>query len=388
MSTDTQEQAETPLTSLPFPPLKKSHILNCSYNSWYSRYRSLTPKARFLSCPQPFLDYLRADGIVLPHDEREQARNDISDTDSGVYSSAENDGDDDDQDVDPAAQWRDFHDTIEQTIEDLGGKVVPKLNWSAPKDATWINATNAMECTSASDVYLLLKSSDFITHDLEHAFDDCEDGTNAAVGEIPYVLVLRKFFQLNPSLEFRCFVREKKLIAICQRDMNHFDFLFNLEEDFKAKIQAFFDTKLRGTYPDDNYTFDVYLPPPHERVWLIDINPWAMRTDPLLFSWLELLTLQTDAPSRPDMDDDSGSDTANEDDDIEDIQRIPIFRLIKRDDPEAYSFASQQYSAHKLPRDVVDASQGGEMQMREFAVRWKELMERSSGNQVADSDED
>jgi hypothetical protein len=389
MPTDAPEPLKTPLTSLPFPPLMKSHILNCSYNSWYPRYRSLTPKARFLPIPQPFLDYLRADGIVLPHDEHDEPQVEFSDTDSGVYSSAENDAyANDDEDVDPAAQWRDFHDTIEQTIEDLGGKVVPKLNWSAPKDATWINATNAMECTSANDVYLLLKSSDFVTHDLEHAFDDCEDGTKAAPGEVPYVLVLRKYFQLNPSLEFRCFVRNKKLIAICQRDMNHFDFLFNLQNDFKAKIQDFFATKLRDTYPDENYAFDVYIPPPHERVWLIDVNPWAMRTDPLLFSWLELLTMEEDVVSGINTEDDSGSDTANEDDDVEDVQRLPIFRLIKRDDPEAYSFASQQYSAHKLPRDVVDASQGGEMQMREFADRWKELMERSSTNQAADSDED
>lgn len=381
------DTAEKPLTSLPFPPLKKSHILNCSFNSWYRRYRSLTPKSRVLDIPHPFLEYLRKDGIVLPHDEPQQPRLDISDTDSGVYSSAENDVDeDDDEDIDPAAEWRDFHDTIEETIEELGGKVVPKLNWSAPKDATWINTTNAMECTSASDVYLLLKSSDFITHDLEHAFDDCEDGTTAEQGEILYALVLRKFFQINPSLEFRCFVRNKKLIAISQRDMNHFDFLFGLQEDFKEKIQEFFVEKLQDTFPDSNYAFDVYLPPPHERVWLIDINPWAIRTDPLLFSWLELLTLPESTSLNKQ--DDSGSDTATEEDDVEEVERQPIFRLIKRDDPEAYSFASPQYSAHKMPKDVVDAGQNGEAQMREFTNRWKELMERSSRGQAAESSDD
>lgn len=52
--------------------------------------------------------------------------------------------------------------------------VVPKLDWSAPKDATWISATNSMECRTPNDVYLL-KSSNFITHDLEQAFDGCED---------------------------------------------------------------------------------------------------------------------------------------------------------------------------------------------------------------------
>ena len=33
----------------------------------------------------------------------------------------------------------------------------------------------------------------------------------------------------------------------------------------------------------------------------------------------------------------------------------PEFRLVQRDDPEAYQFNSTKYSAHKIPRDVVDA---------------------------------
>jgi hypothetical protein len=34
---------------------------------------------------------------------------------------------------------------------------------------------NSMECATPNDIYLLLKSSDFVTHDLEHAFDGCEE---------------------------------------------------------------------------------------------------------------------------------------------------------------------------------------------------------------------
>ncbi|KAG9589724.1 hypothetical protein KCU77_g8446, partial [Aureobasidium melanogenum] len=53
---------------------------------------------------------------------------------------------------------------------------------------------------------------------------------------------------------------------------------------------------------------------------------------------------------------------------------VPEFRLIRKDDPEAYSFNTPQYSAHKLPRDVVDASQGGPGALREFADNWKEML--------------
>jgi hypothetical protein len=223
--------------------------------------------------------------------------------------------------------------------------------------------------------------------------------------DIPYHLVLRKFFQMNPSVEFRCFVRNRKLIALCQRDLNHFDFLFRMQDKLRHVIHNFFDDRLKHTFPDANFVFDVYVPPPHDRVWLIDVNPWAVRTDPLLFSWLELLTLPEPPeekviriPIRPaasavdaqEQSDSQGTDTKEgevtegrtdmEDDDDDEEEEadeeiwVPEFRLIRKDDPEAYSFNTPQYSAHKLPRDVVDASQGGAGALREFADNWKEML--------------
>ncbi|KIV77012.1 hypothetical protein PV11_08852 [Exophiala sideris] len=327
------EETRKPLRSLPFPPVTASHILNCSFHSWHPRFKSFTPKARVIPLSDPFLDYLRSDGIILPPE------NAPNDQDSGFQ--------DEDEEEDPSELWADVHDRVRSTIQELGGKVVPKLNWSAPKDATWIATTNDMECRTPNDIYLLLKSSDFITHDLEQAFDGCVDRA-----EVPYHLVLRKSFNLNPSLEFRCFVRNKKLIAISQREMNYFDFLFDLRQSFKARIQDFLE--LLSDFPDDNFVFDVYIPPPHERVWLIDINPWAPRTDPLLFSWLELLSI-------PEPEKDAIFD--------------PEFRLIHRDDPEAYQFAATKYSAHKMPKEVVDASMTpGDM--KNMMEEWKKVMDR------------
>ncbi|KIV91652.1 hypothetical protein PV10_06168 [Exophiala mesophila] len=331
------------LTSLPFPPLTASHILNCSFHSWHPRYRKITPKARLVPLTQPFLDYLSADGIILPPENAT-----LDPDDSGF----EDEGDDN---IDPSEPWADVHESIRSTIEELGGKVVPKLNWSAPKDATWISATNDMECRTPNDIYPLLKSSDFITHDLEHAFDGCIDQAH-----VPYHLVLRKSFNLNPALEFRCFVRNKKLIAISQREMNYFEFLFELRSSFKERIQEFLDQI--SDFPDDNFVVDVYIPPPHNKVWLLDINPWAERTDPLLFSWLELLQLHEPQP---------------------DLIFEPEFRLVKRDDPEAYQFASTKYSAHKLPKEVVDASMAPG-QMKNMMEEWKKVIDR----QIEDSSED
>ena len=287
--------------------------------------------------------------------------------------------------------------------------MVPKLNWSAPKDATWISATNSMECRTPNDVYLLLKSSDFITHDLEQAFDGCvEDSPASSPGSttdtttVPYTLVLRRTIPaLIPSLEFRCFVRRCTVLCICQRDLNHYEFLPSLVPLLKSLITTFFAEKLRDTFPEENFVFDVYIPQPQERgrVWLIDVNPWAVRTDPLLFSWLEVLTMpdppaasvlqglengvvrlslrkrgavpSTEGVQAEDDDDETEGESS---DGVEVLDPGPEFRLVRRDDPEAYSFNTPQYSAHKLPKDVVDAGVEGPAGLRDFMERWRDVV--------------
>ncbi|KAG9561878.1 hypothetical protein KCU86_g14595, partial [Aureobasidium melanogenum] len=74
MATEEHSEAPQPLTELPFAPLTKSHIIHCSYHNWYPKYRAISPKARLIPLTRPFLDYLRADGIVIPPDEDDPRR--------------------------------------------------------------------------------------------------------------------------------------------------------------------------------------------------------------------------------------------------------------------------------------------------------------------------
>lgn len=432
MESEPAEKGDPP-KRLPFPPLTRSHILHCSYHYWhplyvprriffffaaswltvFRRYRAITPKARLIPLNEPFLSYLRSDGIVLPPEGNNRAA--LAEDDSGVYSFSDSDTE---EQPDPSVEWHEIHTQIKETIAELGGRVVPKLNWSAPKDATWISATNDMQCRTANDIYLLLKSSDFVTHDLQHALDDCESEAEATTTtepssktldtqNIPYHLVLRKYFNLNPSLEFRCFVRNRILLCMCQRDLNHFDFLFPMRDSLRARIQSFFDEKLKDTFPDPNFVFDVYIPPPHERVWLIDINPWAIRTDPLLFSWMEILnmkdptgvkeeeSLEEDvvrlsfnnnnegSHSHPDSLESSTEGKKKEEEEEkkepssdETGPSLPELRLVERDDPEAYAFTTPQFSAHKLPKEVVDASRAGPGGMKDFMGKWQDILEK------------
>ncbi|KAJ0425334.1 D123-domain-containing protein [Aspergillus carlsbadensis] len=399
------------LQRLPFPPVTYSHILHCSYDYWQPRYRTLVPKSRIIPLSAPFVSYLRADGIVLPPEPTPPT----DDDDLGAFS----DDSDAEEEPDPSKEWEDINAQIKSTIAEFGGKVTPKLNWSAPKDATWMSATNDMQCRTPNDIYLLLKSSDFITHDLEHPFDDCVPDTSYSPTPTPsaphvqYNLVLRKYVNFNPSLEFRCFVRNKVLLCICQRDQNHFDFLFPMRDSLRSRIQDFFDDQLKDTFPDSSFVFDVYIPPPHQRIWLIDINPWAERTDSLLFSWLEILRMkdpigiqeEEDSGAEeqfvrlslnghdgnglsPDGPADQASESEDEDDqdDIADAPLLPELRLVKRDDPEAYAFTTPQYSAHKLPKEVVDASISGPGGMSEFLGQWQDILARQAQESDTESD--
>ncbi|KAI5815774.1 D123-domain-containing protein [Pyronema omphalodes] len=345
-----------------FPPVYKTHILNCSYPKWHTKYRSLTPKTRIIPLDDTFISYLRADGIVLPSDEDQITTLDSDSEDE------EEDSDDDEgsPQLDPCVLFPEIHQKIKDTIHELGGKVAPKLNWSSPKDATFMTA-NSAECRKPGDIYLLFKSSDFITHDLEHAYDECIDEGVPAPEEqpeleqanIPYGLVLRKWFKINPSMEFRCFVRGRRLLAVSQRELNHFEFLEDMKNELLYCIREFFDENLRYTFPDGDFVFDCYIPmteAERKKVWLIDINPFAPRTDPLLFSWVELLELPFDG------------------DEAEGRGRYPELRLVKKGDPEAYSFATPQYSTSKLPQEVVQAGLEGDEAIWEFAKRWKDIV--------------
>ena len=195
-----------------------------------------------------------------------------------------------------------------------------------------------------------------------------------------------------------------------------------MSRKLQSLILEFFDVRLRDTFADENFVFDVYVPAPYDRVWLVDINPWAPRTDPLLFSWLEILNMpeppdeQFDSPEfvRLSLNDPSSENTmrilqemrsiaeaedneeksdddpsATDDDgsssDIDDDRWLPELRLVGTSDPEN-SFNGQRYSAHKLPKDVVDAAQNGEGLM-DFARDWQNILAKRQLEEEGESDD-
>ncbi|XP_042242060.1 cell division cycle protein 123 homolog isoform X2 [Homarus americanus] len=180
---------------------------------------------------------------------------------------------------------------IRDAIKKLGGSAFPKLNWSSPKDATWIALNSSLRCYTPGDVYLLLKSSNFVTHDLTTPFKDCDD-VDVADPSVDYCLVLRRWMEINPAYEFRCFVRNKELVGISQRDISQgYSCVGGDQVNIRNDIISFWRENIDDRFPLHDYVVDVYRPV-KDHVILLDFNPFGETTDGLLFSWPELKGLE------------------------------------------------------------------------------------------------
>ncbi|MBZ3878705.1 Cell division cycle protein 123-like protein [Sciurus carolinensis] len=144
-----------------------------------------------------------------------------------------------------APEFPEFATKVQEAINSLGGSVFPKLNWSAPR------------------------------------------------------LVLRKWCELIPGAEFRCFVKENKLIVV-----------FDIYRDSRGKV------------------------------WLIDFNPFGEVTDSLLFTWEELI-------SGKNLKGDFSEGDAQE-------QDSPAFRCTNSE----VTVQPSPYLSYRLPKDFVDLSTG------------------------------
>ncbi|KAJ1695882.1 hypothetical protein LUZ63_012580 [Rhynchospora breviuscula] len=281
-------------------------LLQCQINKWYHLFKPHTIPTLFLPLPASFLSYLQglslsADGshsptpFLLPCSASNSAfhkfpaHSTVPDPDSNFDS--DSDSSDSDSEV-KAPSFPELESEVEKLISALGGGVVPKLNWSAPKDATWMSPFGSLKCESFSEICLLLHSSDCIIHDLTEALPSSQDYANQKQNEneFQFFLALRKWVpDIRPEYEFRCFVREKKLVGISQREVTAFyPSLLTQKDQIVDSIVDFFDRIVKPVFVSRDYTFDVYLTQKRKKVILVDFNPWGRFTLPLLFEWEEL----------------------------------------------------------------------------------------------------
>ena len=295
----------------------------CRCASWASEaaLRERTFRTRHVRVPADFVRYVLRDGVACGADDRSLPRRVEPDAFDAaatreLFGDALSGGAGDEvgeADARARAAFAAFAEEIEGAIRELGGAVAPKFAWSAPKDATWVAAGGTMRCRNADEVVLLLKASDAVTHDLTEAYNACvdyvrderEEEEERVVREhASTTLALREWFDLNPSLEFRCFVKSKNLVALSQRHVNDFyEFLLREKEAIEDAIAEFWEAHVSTTSWHANqrdYVFDVYVTPKTKKVKLIDFNVWGGTTLPLLFDWHELEAMESSVTPEDD----------------------------------------------------------------------------------------
>ena len=287
--------------------MRVENVEACSFDSWYPTFSKLTFETQVLAIPKPVLDYLRSDGGVVLPVECDSDKLTSSSPDDWVEETAEYNQEDDSEDQDvQRPSFPEFSERVRTAIANLGGSVMPKLNWSAPRDATWVGLANSLRCTTITEVFLLLKSSEFIIHDLTQPYKDCEDESIPIKDSDTYVLVLRRWSsRLNPGSEFRCFVKNGILIGICQRDTRqYYKHICDEKDSIIRDIKTFFDEHINSRFGitltknacaetnlcvQNNFVFDV-IRKRKDLIRLVDFNPFGPTTDSLLFDWDDLNT--------------------------------------------------------------------------------------------------
>lgn len=344
--------------------MKRQHVLNCNFSAWYPKFKNITISSRVIPLPKEFIDYLKTDNVVLPGDPA-QTRNSCEETESDSEEWLALD-EDPSQETMNAPEFNEVDCGIKEALIDLDGTVFPKLNWSSPLDAAWISFDGTLKCQSPNDIYLLLKSSDNISKTLFDTFKYCEDGEGCMVDG--FELVLRKWQDINPGMEFRCFVKENQLIAISQRDLGScYEFIAQNEEDICGDIKRFYNKKIANKFPDSSFTFDVYRYSPR-KVLLIDFNAFGGLTDPLLFTWVEF--------SDPTLF--SCCDDSHDDDD----KFHGVFKYVTS------AGGVQPNPAHvtRIPTDVVDLACGNDVNKLVDLLNVRYLIQQP-GEESDDNDE-
>jgi hypothetical protein len=412
--------------------------------------------------PNEFITYLLDDGVRLPNcamkvssclndNYAATATTTTMDEEEEEEETNYDNDDEDDGDNGPLQQKEySFPDLTSQiqtvlnnyTTKSGGGGCFPKLNWSSPRDATWINC-GTLKCNKPGDIYLLLKCSDFIAFDLEKAWDGLRCCRSSETDDIEnvdddydyntdinnndendsqqilssstttkvnnkeksllsslslrpinfeYELILRKWCNLHPSMEFRCFIYKHDVIAICQRhpskyythlqvvDDNIFLSSNDLDDDdddddddndaggihqqqqqkqqqhpYVAIILEFYMTYVQYTFANgkvDNYVLDIYLDT-HNRVWIIDFNIWGSRTDALLYNWEEIMVLANKVHNVTSSNSNNTSVTSRNSDvglTTTALEVIPEWKVVTKD---MKSMTYDPLSSYRGPTDVI-----------------------------------
>ncbi|XP_031638096.1 cell division cycle protein 123 homolog, partial [Contarinia nasturtii] len=273
----------------------------CAYTNWYKKFRKITFESICIPLPKEIVQYLLDEIIILP---KECYSNDDDNENAfgpDTAATAADNEDDDDDVIQP--QFPEFSETLANALSRLDGSVFVKTNWNSPKDAFWITAGQTMCCKDIIDVYQLLKASgickeDLSCHnlpifDLEPLAEACSssdtDSSDSSINqsmENSQYLIFKKWHDIHPGTEFRCFVQNKRLIGISPRDWPQYhEYICTQRVNIVNDIVSTFKEHIKPKFPLYDYVFDV-VRDAKDRVFLLDFSPFNEKyTESLAFEW-------------------------------------------------------------------------------------------------------
>jgi hypothetical protein len=110
-------------------------------------------------------------------------------------------------------------------------------------------------------------------------------------------LIVREFVDMDPAYEFRGFVHNKKLTALSQYfSDSSFSYVTSNTNSIPDRAREFFTANIAPLLPDThaNCILDFVVAP--GRVYVVELNPWSIRTGPCLFDWEADLNVLREGP--------------------------------------------------------------------------------------------
>jgi hypothetical protein len=255
-------------------------IAACDISRWYQDFSTITFKTEIVQLSPAFVDFLRREGIFLP-DNNTVVNDWTSDSENENWDSLSQDEAQQTENKlpdDDSSRLR--IDTIFSQPE--MGSILPKLNWKCPtvrynasltaarakaltskffaiffhffasQDAGWMTLDGSLRCCNLEQILLLIKSSDACMDALNQLVNFASDGSI-----LPFAptLALRQWTNIEQSMEFRCFIKNRSVIAICQRDRTFYRFLLEMRRRIRDRIVTFFQEKIKDKFSLNDCTF-------------------------------------------------------------------------------------------------------------------------------------
>lgn len=156
---------------------------------------------------------------------------------------------------------------------------------------------------------MLLKSSVVLSDDLE---------STSSLG-IPPVLNLVKYHKLNENMVFRCFVYNKALKAVSQKDLSCFQEHSTDIKDLILDRSRDISTQAINKCPSESFVIDIYIDiPPKSRAFILGFDTLDETSSTLLFTWSEIQSSE-----------------------------FPLIRLV-----ESNSVSNSAYSSYRFPLEL------------------------------------